>query len=87
MRLFVAAITVTSLSACTLTPGQQNAFDQACQALTAAYTVYSTEGKPNAKVDAAWEISDRACKNPPTNLALATTQVLLAAYTINRLRS
>lgn len=87
MKTMIVMCAVALLSACTLTAGQQNAFDQACQALTAAYTVYSTEGSPNNKVEAAWEISSRACKNPPINLAAATTQVLLAAYTINRLRS
>lgn len=84
MKMIIALLATASVAGCTLTEGQKNAFDQACQAVTAAYAVYSSEQAANAKVEAAWTIAERACKNPPTNLAAATTQVLLAAYTINR---
>lgn len=87
--MFRKAVTVLALApmlgAATCNPS--DAFDQSCQAVRAAYTIYSTErAKPNAKVDDAWVIADRLCTNPPTNIASATTQVALALYTISRWR-
>lgn len=86
--VFATSLSFIAGTGCTImTEGQKNVFDQACQAVTAAYAVYSSEGTPSSKIETAWTIAERTCKNPPTNIAAATTQVLLAAYAINKARN
>lgn len=84
--LTLAAVAVILLAGCTLTDKQQAAYSTACAALEAAFQVYKDqhEGAISKPVAAGYEIGNRACTTPPTDIVTATTQILLAAYTIKR---
>lgn len=87
MRILASTVIVmVALSGCMLTDRQRAVFDTTCAALTTAYQVYTDKhkGVPNKNVEAAWDIGSRACKNPPLDIATATTQIALAVYTISQ---
>jgi hypothetical protein len=87
MRMIaLASVAALALSGCQLTDNQMAAYKAACAALDAAHQVYKDnhEGATSRPVAAAYEIANRACINPPTDIITATTQILLAAYTIKR---
>lgn len=87
MRKLLVLLAVIAMAGCTLTPGQQSAYDKACSGLRGVYAVFSAvrevaSPQQELVVDAAFKNTIPFCVNPPADRTEAAVRIAGASLAI-----
>lgn len=87
MKVIPVFLLMWAMTACTLTPGQQSAYDKACSGLRGVYAVFSAvrevaSPQQELVVDAAYKNTIPFCVNPPADRTEAAVRIAGASLAI-----